>query len=46
MSYSKNQIVWFNRDYNKHVYEWKFSVLEGNDVIIEAQLVMESKSNL
>jgi len=35
----KNQIVWFILDSDKHAFEWTFSLLEDNGVMIDWCLV-------
>jgi len=46
MSKFKNQSDWLVFDYNKHAYEWTFSVSEDNGIMVDAWLVMEFENNL
>jgi hypothetical protein len=46
MSKYNNQSVWFILDYDKHAYAWTLHVSRDNDIMVDVQLVMESKNNL
>ncbi len=43
MSKFKIQNVWFIPDSDKHAYEWKRNVEKDNDIMVDDELVMESR---
>jgi hypothetical protein len=46
MSKWKNQNVWFILNLDKHAYKWTHNESKENGIMVDIQLVMDSKDNL